>query len=408
MSSFKEDILSSASTKIVFLALGFLGNVLVARYLLPEGQGIFIAIMILPNIAIQFANFGVRQSSAYYVGKGKAPKTDILSSVMLIWVISSLFSVILVIVGFQIQGLYKYGWLTLSMALLTMPVNIFISYAKGIAMGMRWVKRINLCEIIEATFKLLLILLLVVYLKIGVFGAVLSFLIALVFEALYTIYWLPKVAPFSFKLVKALPVELIKKGIGYAAALTIFNLNYRVDIIILEHFVVAADIGHYSVGVTLAELIWQLPAVLGFVIFSHSASSENAHEFSKKTWKMLKRIMPLLIIGSLILAVIAPIFVSYVYGEAYKPSIPVIWILLPGIVVSVAFKILNSDLAGRGMPFVALKVFSAALVLNIGLNFLLIPKYGIMGAGAASTVSYTISTSVFVWSYIKLTGVSHA
>ena len=408
MSSFKGDILSSSSTKIIFLALGFLGNILIARSLLPQGQGIFIAIMVLPNIAIQFANFGVRQSSTYYIGKEKAPKADILSSVMLVWIISSLFSIVLVVAGYQVQGLYKHGWLVLSMALLTMPVNIFISYAKGIAMGMRWIKRINLCEIIEATLKFLFVLLLVVYLDLGVLGAVVSFLGALVFEALYVFCWIPKVAPLSFKLIKGLPVELIKKGIGYAAALTIFNLNYRIDIIILEHFVSAADIGHYSIGVTLAELIWQVPAVLGFVIFSHSASAENAHDFSKKTWNMLKRIMPLVIMGSLALAVIAPIFVTRVYGEVYKSSIPVIWILLPGIVVSVAFKILNSDLAGQGMPLVALKVFSVALVLNIGLNFLLIPKYGIMGAGCASTVSYTLSTAVFVWLYVKITGVAHA
>lgn len=55
------------------------------------------------------------------------------------------------------------------------------------------------------------------------------------------------------------------------------------------------------------------------------------------------------------------------------------------------------------VSWVAFKVYLLAFFAKVGLNSLLIPKYGIIGAGAASIVSYTI-----VWSYIKLTGLSHA
>jgi Na+-driven multidrug efflux pump len=45
-----------------------------------------------------------------------------------------------------------------------------------------------------------------------------------------------------------------------------------------------------------------------------------------------------------------------------------------------------------GKPHYAAYIFAPALVINIGLNYLWIPKYGGVGAAWASNVSYTVGT----------------
>jgi Na+-driven multidrug efflux pump len=64
--------------------------------------------------------------------------------------------------------------------------------------------------------------------------------------------------------------------------------------------------------------------------------------------------------------------------------------MLPGIVIFVLPRILNSRFAGKGQPKVLIAIFLPALIANIILNFLWIPSYGALGAAWASNVSYAI------------------
>jgi Na+-driven multidrug efflux pump len=76
-------------------------------------------------------------------------------------------------------------------------------------------------------------------------------------------------------------------------------------------------------------------------------------------------------------------------------------VLLPGVVLLTVFKVINMDLSGKGKPWVSLKAMLPALIINIILNFILIPQQGASGAALASTISYTIAAILFVHFYSK-------
>jgi Na+-driven multidrug efflux pump len=50
-------------------------------------------------------------------------------------------------------------------------------------------------------------------------------------------------------------------------------------------------------------------------------------------------------------------------------------------------------------------ILSVAVILNLGLNLLWIPRWGITGAALASTVSYCLSSALFLTWTIRLSGV---
>jgi len=57
------------------------------------------------------------------------------------------------------------------------------------------------------------------------------------------------------------------------------------------------------------------------------------------------------------------------------------------------------DLAGKGKPWVAMQAMVPALIINIILNFIFIPKYGASGAALSSTISYALAGLLFLWFY---------
>jgi len=56
------------------------------------------------------------------------------------------------------------------------------------------------------------------------------------------------------------------------------------------------------------------------------------------------------------------------YGEKFEGSIEVLKILLPGVLVLTLFKVMNTDLAGKGKPWVSMKAMIPALIINIIIN----------------------------------------
>ena len=77
--------------------------------------------------------------------------------------------------------------------------------------------------------------------------------------------------------------------------------------------------------------------------------------------------------------------------------------LLPGVLLLTIFKVINMDLAGKGKPWVSLKAMIPALIINVILNVIFIPKYGATGAALASTISYSKAAILFIFLYSKET-----
>jgi len=76
--------------------------------------------------------------------------------------------------------------------------------------------------------------------------------------------------------------------------------------------------------------------------------------------------------------------------------------ILPGILILIAFRILNSRLTGMGKPQVAIYTFLPALVINFVANLFLIPRYGGMGAVWSTNLSYGLGSIAFIIVYSKL------
>jgi O-antigen/teichoic acid export membrane protein len=86
--------------------------------------------------------------------------------------------------------------------------------------------------------------------------------------------------------------------------------------------------------------------------------------------------------------VVARPAIRVVYGQAFLPSTTPLYWLLPGIVLLGANAVLIHYFLAVGMPALVVAMQGVAVVLNIGLELVLLSTLGLAGAGLASSVAY--------------------
>ncbi|RJE48973.1 MULTISPECIES: polysaccharide biosynthesis C-terminal domain-containing protein [unclassified Dehalobacter] len=179
----------------------------------------------------------------------------------------------------------------------------------------------------------------------------------------------------------------IKYGIVPMVTVIFMEINYKVDVLILQYFNIdMAQIGIYSLGVLLANKLWMIPDALKDILLSKLTKGRTAEEVVK-----ISRISFFM----MLLFILAAVFfgkpvICLLYGAEFSGAYFVTMILLAGVLGMVFYKMVYSYNVVNGHKNVNLVLLGIAAILNVSLNIILIPSYGIMGAAAASFASYIV------------------
>lgn len=396
------------ATRILNFIIGIGTSIILARVLGPEGKGIYSLAVLLPSFIVTFGNLGIGSATAYYVARGEFRREEILgNNVLLSLIIGSLgiFTGLVLIFFFRevlFPGVAKDFLL---LALLLVPINIFFSYTWYVLLGAQCIKEFNYVQIVQPILFLGLVVLALLGLKAGVAGAILAGLITwLVVDIL--VFHLAKGASGGFTL--RLNISYMKRAVTYGVQAHLSNilgfLNYRVDMFLVNGFLGPAAVGLYSVGIGLAESLWMVSQAAGTVLFPRVAGETDVEKRKSFTPLVARAVLWLSALGALVIFFLSRWIILLLYSEAFLPSASALQALLVGIVTLSAWRVLANDIAGRGRPGLNIYIGIAAVTTNVILNLLWIPRYGIVGAAWASTVSYTVSFLMVLFLYCRLSG----
>jgi O-antigen/teichoic acid export membrane protein len=90
------------------------------------------------------------------------------------------------------------------------------------------------------------------------------------------------------------------------------------------------------------------------------------------------------------------------FGAQFVPAGAALLAILPGILAMSVQLILGSALSGRGRPLPVTLGAGIGLLLNVVLNLMWIPRYGIVGASLASSVSYSAVAVVVAVAFLRI------
>ena len=405
MNSFLKDIFSVGVSKVLIIAFGVTTSIIVARVLGPEKNGIIAALLVYPSLFMSIGSLGVRQSTTYFLGKEIFTEDEIKRAITQIWLFTTVFSIAICFV--LIRYFSKSGenlWLVL-LALMPIPFTLFNTYNSGIFLGKNEISSFNKINWIPTALILLVTTILVLWLSFGISGYLIAMIAGPTFISLVLLFKNKFIKAFSFNFNWVIVKRMLSLGLIYALALLVINLNYRIDVILLDKLSTTFETGIYSKGVSVTEYLWQIPMLLSTVVFARSAVSKNDMAFSIKVAQLLRLSVLIIAVGALALFLFSKQIIVLMFGEAFINSVLVLNTLLPGVVLLTVFKVINMDLAGKGKPWVSMKAMVPALIINIVLNILLIPNQGAYGAALASTISYTIAAVLFIHFYSKEVGI---
>lgn len=377
----------------------FILRIVLGRELGPEGLGVYTLAFTIYLFGMQFAAFGIGSALTKYVAEFLEDKVAIrnyVSSGMTSSIITGgLMGVVLFLLAPYIAISFFHVPELEPLIQLTAVCYPFIAIQKAVLGTLNGFRRMNLyalLNIIQNVTVVAVSITLVLLFEMGVMGAVIGF-----------------VGPTI--LVSALCPVLIHDCIGLDASLwdtaalratTVFGfyvvlgnsisfLNTQVDSIMIGYYLNPAEVGIYAVAVLLAQTLTLIPSAVQRVTAPVTATLYGKGDIGairKIISSTMKKAFLVSAATALVIVIFGQFFISLFFTAEFLPAYVPLLVLLVGHTIFAPFMAIGSTLASIGKVNVPFRIHSICGVLNVVLNILLIPLFGIAGAAASTTVTH--------------------
>lgn len=185
------------------------------------------------------------------------------------------------------------------------------------------------------------------------------------------------------------------KILNYAVSSVFFFLFltslYHVDVILLQYWTGDETVGYYKGALAIAEVLWLAPKAVQLSILQRVSALWNQNEIDaiqQKAQLVTRYVFLFTALLTLGMAVLATDFVPLYLGESFDSAVTPLRLLLPGVLgFAIARPTLAINQARRSLRPLLVATGACSLV-NLVLNLLLIPIYGMTGAAIATSVGY--------------------
>jgi O-antigen/teichoic acid export membrane protein len=199
-------------------------------------------------------------------------------------------------------------------------------------------------------------------------------------------------APWRPLLAAALPV---------GATLAVTEIYFRADTFIISLFRDYDEVGAYSLAYRVIELLAVFPAVVMTSVFpllsnylAQGGSRERARVTIDAAGDVFLAVALPIAAGGL---VVAPQVVELVAGEGFGEAADPLRLLLFAGALAAVSGLFGYALIAAGRQASALRLSLAALVLNLALNFALVPPLGVDAAAAVALGSELLMVAGGLW-----------
>jgi O-antigen/teichoic acid export membrane protein len=405
------------SAQVAALAATTVTSVAIARLLGPSGTGAVALVINLIGLGTMMFGFGLRSGIIYELNSGTWPLRRAVRQTALTAVALGTAGgcVVLALYALTRDSVFEnLSALTAAAAAAALPFAIAIIYAGGIALARERYEAYAVLQVLPTVATLVLAVSLAIPFEVP--GAAVGIAAATAITALFGWVWLSRYAKVVDRTSGPDSGGHLRRAARFGVQAwggdVLQFLNYRVDLFILNSFAVIADVGVYSVAVTLTSLAWVLPNALTTVLFPRAASLEAAtrsgaieqSEADLTAVRGARQTIILLVPSAIVPLLLLFVAVPLLYGDKFAESTRLGLILLPGVLVIGLGKALSAVTTGRGHPRYALFLSLISFPFTVVLYALLIPPWGATGAATASTFSYVLTTIVAWIFYRRVTG----
>ncbi len=361
---------------------------LITEYLGPEGFGKYATVLAFFAFFSAIVDLGLAPVTAREISKEGADERYILGRVLALRLISSAILLLfapLVLFFFNYEQDLKIGIVVAAAAVLFSSSSLLLNgiFQKNLAMD-----RVAFVEFFGKLLQVVLVTL-IVRNDWGFLAVASTLLAALAFNAI-VVFWLSRsFVKFSLKFDGVFWKDFLKESSPLAATALITFAYFKLDTIILSVLQSNSDVGIYNVAYKIMENLIFFPAMLAGLILpllsrTLTTNRELFEDIVDKTFKVFLLIVFPLVVG---VWVLAPEIIAIVSGTGFEESVRVLRILVFALGCIFFGHYFTMLLVVGNAQKKLMKALIFAAIVNISLNFLLIPQYSYMAAAFVSLIT---------------------
>ncbi len=392
-----KNFLFLGSGEIISKLFGFFTTIYLARVLGVEGYGKLGFVLAVYSYFDLIANLGFEAVGTREVASGKSSVSETVSSIFFLRLFLSLSSFIILFLSsffFQIDEDVRQLLLLQGLNLLLLPLSLYYFFS-----GKEKMHYVAISKIAQSFIYFLLINFFVSSSH-QLWLSPLFFIISTITSYIF-LFFSKSLQTFSL----TFPSQKVVKQILYSSFIMglstmMIRIYWNMDTVMVGILRTSFEVGLYTSAYKIVILLTTLPNIIITAFFP----SFSKYTISKDGVSLLiKYILVLIILGlpiGFIGYFIAETVIHILFGSNYQEAVVPMQILF----FNVSFIFLNIALAN---PLIAwgkqreyLIIVSSGALVNVILNFLLIPNFGIVGAAIATVCS---EVAVFFQSWYYLT-----
>ncbi len=408
-----HDAAITIATRFGLAILIFVTDVILANALGPAAKGRFALVLLYSQLAATIVGFGMDQAIAVVTGRSVEEGRRAFANAILWTAVVGGGSVLVSLWLYGIPGVGRpsgplatlipnLSAAQFTFAALAIPAELFFNLGLFALLGRQRVAAYSGIRLLRRLTLLSLLVGTVLVTNLGLAAALVLNIVSLGVTIAAILWVAARERMVGFVPSFALLGEELRFG-GRAVVGTLAErLQFRADAFIVNALIGIRATGVYSVTSGLAETLWYVPNALGVVMFSRAVDPKAD---AARTAATLTRTTLALSIGLAIpAAILGPRLVRLVYGAQFADAGVALRLIIPGVVAYSVVAVLSRYLTGRGRPGTGTLILLLGLAINIVANLILVPRYGILGAAMASSLSYGLTAAVMLAVFIRLSG----
>lgn len=380
--------------KVVTLLGGLFVGILVARYLGPEQYGLMSYVISYVSLFQIFASFGMEGIEVREMSKDDVDVNLILGTVFRIKLILAIITVILVIgtaLIFETSSFTIFLIVIYSFSIILNRFSVIRSYFTAIVWNEYIVKTEISRTILGAIIKIILLLC-----KAPLWTFVVASVSDIVLLSVgYILAYQTKITSMSlWKYDRNIAKYFFKQSFPLMLSGAAVVIYQRIDQVMIGNMIDKEAVGQFSVAARFVEVLIFVPTIIAQTITPILVKLWNQSD--KNLYKQrVQLFMNVTIWGCLLLALFVFIFsdklIIYTFGREYIPAIALLQVMV--------FKTFGIALAATSGQIIVIEELQKYAVIRnilgcftcIGLNLLIIPILGVIGAAYVSIIATIVS-----------------
>ena len=380
--------------KILRILISFVVTIFVVRYLGPKDFGLLSYAISFYGLFSTISILGLESITIRELVKNPDKRDDLLGSVFLLRLLGGVSTIIFIALTLYFSGEstnISILILIVSASAIFQSFSVVDYYFRAEVKAKYSVYVFSSSILLVAVLKIMLI---IFEANLIYFAIAFSVEFLLAAAGFLFVYRFNKLKLSGWWFNKKIAISLLKDSWPLILSGLVVSVYMKVDQVMIKNMLNSEEVGYYAAAVKLSEAWYFIPVALTNSLFPAIVNAKKvSEEFYNNRMQKLYDILAWMAIAIAVpVSIFSSEIISIIFGNEFQSAAPVLSIYV-WAGVAVFLGVASSQyLINENLTRLSFSRTFIGMVLNILLNIILIPKYGIVGAAVATLVSYTVAT----------------